>query len=135
MERYAAVRARPAPTLLIAHTNLLVLWSFAFAKPLFDILADSPEFFVARENTAGDIVVLTLAVTLLPPTTLRPDVAQDIGAAGLSSGFSAVAYVGKRREVKRPVAGLRDLRRAGVRAPGAGKRVGARRDGSVASVD
>lgn len=47
-----------------------MLWSFAFAKPLFDILADSPEFFVARENTAGDIVVLALAVTLVPPTLL-----------------------------------------------------------------
>jgi Sulfatase len=47
-----------------------VLWSFAIAKPLFDVLADSPDFFVARGNTGGDIVIFSLALVLLPPTGL-----------------------------------------------------------------
>ena len=56
--------------LLWAWLHLSVLWTFAFAKPLFDVLADSPDFFVARGNTSGDIIVLALAVTLVPPTAL-----------------------------------------------------------------
>ena len=50
--------------------HLAVLWSFAIAQPLFGVLADSPEFFVARGNTALDIVVLALALILGPPTLL-----------------------------------------------------------------
>jgi hypothetical protein len=50
--------------------HLTVLWAFAFAKPLFDVLEDAPDFFVARGNTSGDIVVFALAFTLLPPTAL-----------------------------------------------------------------
>ena len=41
--------------------HLAVLWAFAVAKPLFDILADSPDFFVARGNTSGDIVLFAIA--------------------------------------------------------------------------
>ena len=59
-----------ARSFLVSWAHLAVLWSFAFAQPLFDILSDSPEFFVARENTGGDIVVLALGVTLVPPTLL-----------------------------------------------------------------
>ena len=65
-------QVRPPATgkraLLTSWAHLAVLWSFAFARPLFDILSDSPEFFVARENTSWDIVLLALGVTLVPPT-------------------------------------------------------------------
>ena len=61
---------RRATPVLTWWAHLAVLWSFALAKPLFDILADSPEFFVARENTAGDIVIFALGVTLIPPMVL-----------------------------------------------------------------
>jgi hypothetical protein len=54
----------------MAWLHLAVLWSFAFAQPLFGVLADSPEFFVARGNTSGDIILLAVAVTVLPPTLL-----------------------------------------------------------------
>jgi hypothetical protein len=47
-----------------------VLWAFAFAKPLLDVLADSPDFFVVRGNTAADIVLLAFGVTLVPPTLM-----------------------------------------------------------------
>ncbi|HEU0024046.1 MAG TPA: sulfatase-like hydrolase/transferase, partial [Thermoleophilaceae bacterium] len=73
----AAARARSsrrwlpdAKDLLVAWLHLSVLWAFAVARPLFDVLADSPEFFVARGNTSADIVALALVVTLAPPTVL-----------------------------------------------------------------
>ena len=31
-----------------AYLNLAVLWTFAVAQPLFDLLKDNPEFFAAR---------------------------------------------------------------------------------------
>ena len=48
--------------------HIAVLWTFAFAKPLFDVLADSPDFFIARGNTGADIVLFAVGVTLVPPT-------------------------------------------------------------------
>lgn len=56
--------------LAIAWLHLSVLWAFAFAKPLFDVVADSPEFFVARGNTRGDIILFAVAAVLLVPTVL-----------------------------------------------------------------
>lgn len=56
----------PQPSLAISALHLLVLWSFAVAQPLFDLLGDAPEFFVARENSRGDIIVLALGLTLIP---------------------------------------------------------------------
>jgi hypothetical protein len=55
---------------VIAWLHLSVLWSFAVAKPLFDVLADSPEFFVARGNTNLDIVLLAFGLVLIPPSLL-----------------------------------------------------------------
>jgi Sulfatase len=55
------------PELLLGAGHLSALWAFAFAQPLLDLLGKSPEFFVARQNTAGDIVLFALALTLLPP--------------------------------------------------------------------
>jgi hypothetical protein len=56
--------------LLFAGLHLWVLWAFAVAQPMFGVLSDSPEFFVARDNTAGDIVALAFALTFLPPLLL-----------------------------------------------------------------
>jgi hypothetical protein len=66
--------------LLVAWVHLAVLWAFAFAKPLFDVLADAPEFFVARGNTRLDIVVLALGMILVPPTLLLLVEALAVGA-------------------------------------------------------
>ena len=54
----------------VAWLHLSVLWAFAFAKPLFDVLADSPDFFVARGNTSSDVILVALVATLVPPTLL-----------------------------------------------------------------
>ena len=39
-------------------------------QPLLDLLGDSPEFFVARGNTRGDILLLAFTLVLVPPTVL-----------------------------------------------------------------
>jgi hypothetical protein len=57
-------------SLALAGLHLAVLWSFAFAQPLLDLLGDTPEFFVARGNTRGDIVLLALVLVLVPPLAL-----------------------------------------------------------------
>jgi hypothetical protein len=56
--------------LLIGGAHLGALWAFAFAQPLLDLLGKNPDFFVARSNTPGDIVIFALAFTLLPPLAM-----------------------------------------------------------------
>ncbi len=63
------MRARARP-LAVAFLHLAVVWSFAVAQTLLDLLGDNPEFFVARENTRGDILVLGFFLVLVPPLLL-----------------------------------------------------------------
>jgi Sulfatase len=56
--------------LAFAGLHLAVLWSFAFAQPLLDLLGDTPEFFVARGNTPGDILLLAWTLVVVPPLVL-----------------------------------------------------------------
>ena len=56
--------------LLTAWAHLGVLWSFAVAQPLLDLLGDTPEFFVARGNTRGDILLLAFGLVLIPPAAM-----------------------------------------------------------------
>ena len=44
--------------LLIGGAHLGALWAIAFVQPLLDLLGSSPDFFVARGNSAGDILIL-----------------------------------------------------------------------------
>ncbi len=64
------LRRSPARILALNWLHLAVLWSFAFAQPLFKVLAGDPAFFVARGDTRGDILILAFGVTLVPPTVL-----------------------------------------------------------------
>jgi Sulfatase len=50
--------------------HLGALWAFAFVQPLFDLLGREAQFFVARGNSAGDIVLFALVFTLVPPVLL-----------------------------------------------------------------
>jgi Sulfatase len=50
--------------------HLLVLSAFAVAQPLFDLLGDTPEFFVVRGSTTWDIVAFGLGLLLIPPALL-----------------------------------------------------------------
>jgi hypothetical protein len=50
--------------------HIAVLWAFAVAQPLFDLLGRNPEFFATRGSSSGDIVAFALTVTLVPPAIL-----------------------------------------------------------------
>jgi hypothetical protein len=67
----AAAAARPwwrsAATVLL---HLGGLWAVAFVQPLFDLLGKNAAFFIARDNTAGDILIFAFAFTLLPPLVM-----------------------------------------------------------------
>jgi hypothetical protein len=52
------------------YLNLAVLWTFAVAQPLFDLLKDNPEFFAARGSTGFDIVSFSVLLVALPPALL-----------------------------------------------------------------
>jgi hypothetical protein len=56
--------------LLLGGAHLGALWAFAFVQPLLDLLGKNPDFFVARSNTAGDILVFSIAFTALPPLAM-----------------------------------------------------------------
>jgi hypothetical protein len=55
---------------LWSFANLAVLWTFAVAQPLFDLLGDNPEFFAARGSSGFDIVSFSVLLVLLPPALL-----------------------------------------------------------------
>jgi hypothetical protein len=54
----------------LAGLHLLVLWSFAVAQPLFDLLGRNGEFFAARGSTRWDAVVFALVLLFVPPLVL-----------------------------------------------------------------
>ncbi len=53
--------------LLLGGAHLGALWAFAFVQPLLDLLGKNADFWVARSNTAGDILIFSIGFTLLPP--------------------------------------------------------------------
>jgi hypothetical protein len=55
---------------LWAYLNLAVLWTFAVAQPLFDLLKDNPEFFAARGSSGFDIISFSVLLVVLPPAIL-----------------------------------------------------------------
>lgn len=50
--------------------HLVVLSAFAVAQPLYDLLGDTPEFFVVRGSTSWDLVAFALGLLLVPPALL-----------------------------------------------------------------
>jgi hypothetical protein len=58
------------PTLPRAWAHLAVLWAFAVAQPVLQVLADSAAFLVARGNAWPDLVIVTLGLVLVPPTLM-----------------------------------------------------------------
>jgi hypothetical protein len=50
--------------------HLAVLWTFAVAQPLFDLLKDNPEFFAARGSTGWDIISWSVLLVVLPPLVM-----------------------------------------------------------------
>jgi len=74
--------------------HLLVLTTFAFAQPLFDLLGKTPEFFVVRGSRTVDIVVFALVVVLLPPTVLLAVEALVALASRAAARLVHVVFVG-----------------------------------------
>jgi sulfatase-like protein len=50
--------------------HLAVLWAFAVAQPLFDLLDRHPDFLPARGASDGQVVLFAVAVALVPPLLL-----------------------------------------------------------------
>jgi hypothetical protein len=50
--------------------HLGALWALAFVQPLFDLLGRNADFFVARHNERGDILVFAIGFTVLPPLAM-----------------------------------------------------------------
>ncbi len=86
----AAVIDRPPPTrrqLLLGGGHIAALWALAFVQPLLDLLGKNPDFFVARGNSTGDILILAIGFTLVPPLIL-------FGLEWVVSKVNAKAYYG-----------------------------------------
>lgn len=47
--------------------HLAALWAITFVQPLLDLLGKNPDFFVARNNSPGDVLILAIGFTLVPP--------------------------------------------------------------------
>jgi Sulfatase len=84
----------PAREVLWAYLNLAVLWTFAVAQPLFDLLKDNPEFFAARGSSGFDIVSFSVLLVVLPPALLLA-LELAVGLAGARARRAAhVALLG-----------------------------------------
>ncbi len=78
----AAAESRPLwRDAIWAYLGLAVLWTFAVAQPLFDLLKDNPEFFAARGSSGFDVISWSVLVVVLPPAILL-GVELLIGLAG-----------------------------------------------------
>lgn len=65
-ERGAKDEALTAPSILIGGLHLAALWALAIVQPLLNLLGNNPDFFVARDNTGGQIIIFVLLLTFLP---------------------------------------------------------------------
>ena len=69
---------------LWAYLNLAVLWTFAVAQPLFDLLKDNAEFFAARGSSGFDIISFAVLLIAVPPALLLA-IELLVGLAGRSA--------------------------------------------------
>ena len=66
----AAAEGGTGRELLWAYLGLAVLWTFAVAQPLFDLLKENPEFFAARGSSGFDVISFSVLLVVLPPAAL-----------------------------------------------------------------
>ena len=67
-DRRAQTRQVQSP--LWSYLELAVLWTFAVAQPLFDLLKDNPEFFAARGSSGFDVISFAVLLVVVPPLIL-----------------------------------------------------------------
>jgi hypothetical protein len=61
---------RRARLLVLPGVHVVVLTTFAFAQPLFDLLGRNAEFFIVRGSTRSDVIAFALGAVLIPPLLL-----------------------------------------------------------------
>jgi hypothetical protein len=84
-----ASRRLPKPGhALWAYLGLAVLWTFAVAQPLFELLKDNPEFFAARGSSGFDIISWSVLLVVVPPALLLA-IELLVGLAGERARHSA----------------------------------------------
>ena len=66
-DRADSVAPLKAPSILMGGLHLAALWALAILQPLLNLLGNNPDFFVARDNTAGQITLFVLLLAFLPP--------------------------------------------------------------------
>ena len=66
----AAEAAATEPGLLTRALHVFVLWGFAVAQPLFDLLGRHVQFFVAQDARPAEIVALVLMLCFLAPALM-----------------------------------------------------------------
>ncbi len=76
--------------LAIPGLHVAVLWAFAVTQPMLDLLGNAPEFFVARENSRADILILAFALTIVPPLLLM---AVELVATLISRGLGRIVHL------------------------------------------
>lgn len=92
MEGSAGQRRERGHRLLLERTaHLGVLWAFAVARPLFELLGRRPEFFSLHGWPGGEIVAFALIVALLPPLVLA---AVEALAGLVSARLARVLHLG-----------------------------------------
>jgi hypothetical protein len=84
----APKRGQRVQSPLWSFLELAVLWTFAVAQPLFDLLKDNPEFFAARGSSGFDVISFALLLVLVPPLMLVA-VELLIGLAGAGARRAA----------------------------------------------
>lgn len=65
-----AAEAPARPSLLLGAAHLVAVWSLAFLQPMLSLLGKNPDFFVARGNTTGQIILYALVLAFVPPLAL-----------------------------------------------------------------
>jgi sulfatase-like protein len=65
--RRASRGGEPWPPLWLAGVHLGGLWALAFVQPLFELLENNAAFFIARDNSPGDVLIFAFAWALGPP--------------------------------------------------------------------
>jgi hypothetical protein len=55
------------PSVLLGVAHLTALWALAFLQPMLSLLGKSPEFFVARSNSPGQIILYAVVLAFGPP--------------------------------------------------------------------
>ena len=75
-----------------ATCHLAVLWAFAVAQPVYDLLGRNPTFFVAHRAGPADLVLFALVVSLGPVAILAL-LFGTFARIGVGSGWPLVAAV------------------------------------------